>query len=92
MTLSPNMTQKHLDAVFEALPENLTEGELCALTLTIHNAFFEKPQEIITNLISTIYVYGASKGIPNSVISEGLRGTARIYDEEDEEYDRKRAH
>jgi hypothetical protein len=86
------MTQKHLDAVFETLPENLTEGELCVLTLTIHSAFLETPQEIITNLISTIYVYGASKGVPNSVISEGLRGTARIYDEEDEEHSMKRAH
>lgn len=89
MTLSPNMTKEHLKAIFDALPEQMGEGELCALTLTLHDAFLDKPQDIITNLISTIYTFGMSQGLPTAAISEGLRGAARIYDEE---YSRKRAH
>ena len=89
MTLSPNMTEKHLKAIFDALPEEMDEGELCALTLTLHSAFLETPQEIITNLISTIYSFGMSQGLPTAAISEGLRGAAQIYDEE---HSMKRAH
>ena len=83
------MTNEHLKAIFDALPEEMDEGELCALTLTLHSAFLDKPQDIITNLISTIYTFGMSQGLPTAAISEGLRGAARIYDEE---YSRKRAH
>ena len=89
MTLSPNMTKEHLKAIFDALPEELDEGELCALTLTLHRAFLETPQDIITNLISTIYTFGMTEGLHAAAISEGLRGAALIYDEE---HSMKRAH
>jgi hypothetical protein len=89
MTLSPNMTEKHLKDVFKALPEEMDEGELCALTLTIHSAFLDKPQDIITNLITTIYTFGLSEGLPTAAISEGLRVAAQIHDEE---HSMKRAH
>jgi hypothetical protein len=52
--MSKNMTEAHLDAVMNALPNEMENSELCALTLTIHSAFVETPQEIITNLISTM--------------------------------------
>jgi hypothetical protein len=74
------MTEKHLKDVFKALPEKLDDGELCALTLTLHSAFIETPQEIITNLISTIYTYGASQGISSEAISYSLRLTADLHD------------
>jgi hypothetical protein len=83
------MTEKHLEAIFDALPEQMDEGELCALTLTLHSAFLETPQYIITNLISTIYTFGMTEGLHAAAISEGLRGAARIYDEE---YSMKKAH
>jgi hypothetical protein len=83
------MTEKHLKDVFDALPEEMDEGELCALTLTLHRAFLETPQDIITNLISTIYTFGMTEGLPAAAISEGLRGAAQIYDEE---YSMKKAH
>lgn len=89
MTLSPNMTEKHLEAIFDALPKEMDEGELCALTLTLHSAFLDKPQETIANLIATIYTFGMTEGLPTAAISEGLRGAAQIYDEE---YSMKRAH
>jgi hypothetical protein len=81
MSLSPNMTDKHLDAVMSALPDDLDEGELCALTLTIYSAFMDEPAEIITNLIATIYSYGMSVGISHGSISEGLRRSASLHDE-----------
>jgi hypothetical protein len=83
------MTDEHLKAVFDALPEQMDEGELCALTLTLHSAFLDKPQDIIANLITTIYTFGMSQDLPTAAISEGLRGAAQIYDEE---YSMKKAH
>lgn len=80
--LSPNMTPEKLDEIMEALPENMDDEELCALTLTIHTAFVDNPSEVITGLISTIYTYGMSIGLSRESISEGLRRTADFYDEE----------
>lgn len=89
MTLSPNMTNEHLKAIFDALPEEMDEGELCALTLTLHSAFLDKPQDIITNLITTIYTFGMSQDLPTAAISECLRGAAKLHDED---HSMKRAH
>lgn len=80
--LSPNMTPEKLDEIMATLPENMDEGEICALTLTIHNAYMDGPGEIINNLLTTIYSYGLSIGFSYETISEGLRHTADIYDEE----------
>jgi hypothetical protein len=80
MSLSPNMTDKHLDAVMSALPDELSEAELCGLTLTIYSAYMDEPAEIITNLIATIYSYGMSVGISQGSISEGLRRSASLHD------------
>ena len=81
-TMSKNMTEAHLDAVMSALPPEMENSELCALTLTIYSAFVETPQDIITNLISTIYTFGASQGISNEAISHGLRLSAGLYDDQ----------
>lgn len=83
--LSPNMTPEKLDEIMLTLPENLDDGEICALTLTIHNAYMDSPSEIITNLIATIYTYGMSNGLSRESISEGLRRTADMTDEEHRE-------
>lgn len=79
--ISPNMTPNKLDEIMAALPDNMDEGELCALTLTIHAAYTENPTDIITNLIAAIYSYGMSIGISHDSISEGLRHTADAQDE-----------
>jgi hypothetical protein len=80
MSLSPNMTGVHLAAVTKALPDELDEAELCALTLTIYSVYMDEPAEIITNLIETIYSYGMSVGISQGSISEGLRRSASLHD------------
>ena len=84
MTLSPNMTEKHLEAIFDALPKEMNEGELCALTLTLHSAFLETQVEIISALISMVYTYGASQGISNEAISHALRLSANLHDDQDD--------
>ena len=80
--LSPNMTEEHLDAVFKVLPENLSNGELCALTLAVYSTYLEEPGDIMAELISTIYTLGISWGISRESVSEGLRKMADMYDEE----------
>lgn len=80
--LSPNMTPEKLDEIMATLPENMDEGEICALTLTIHNAYMDNPGKIINNLLTTVYSYGLSIGLSYETISAGLRHTADIYDEE----------
>ena len=80
--MSPNMTPEKLDEIMASLPDKMDEGEICALTLTIHNAYMDNPGKIINNLLTTVYSYGLSIGFSYETISEGLRHTADIYDEE----------
>ncbi len=80
--LSPNMTEDHLDAVFDALPKEMSSGELCALTLAVYSTYLEDTGEIMTELVSTIYTLGISSGISRESVSEGLRRIADMYDEE----------
>ena len=80
--MKQNMTQEHLDAVMDALPDELSVGELCALTLTIYNAFLDDPVEVTSELITSIYIYGESRGISSDRISLGLRLTADMHDEQ----------
>ena len=74
------MTDAHLEAVMNALPDEMDEAELCALTLTIYSAYQENPREIISSLIAAIYTYGDTKGISKDRISLGLRMTADLHD------------
>ena len=80
--MSPNITSEKLDEIMATMPDNMEEAEICALTLTIHNAYLDEPAEIINNLIATIYAYGMSVGISYPSISEGLRRTADMQDED----------
>lgn len=80
--LSPNMTPEKLDEIMSTLPENMDEGEISALTLTIHNAYMDSDADIITNLIATIYTLGLSMGLDYATISEGLRRTADMWDQD----------
>ena len=80
--LSPNMTEEHLDAVFAALPKEMSNGELCALTLAVYSTYLKEPGEIMDGLISTIYTLGICWGISRESVSEGLRRMADMYDEE----------
>jgi hypothetical protein len=77
--MSENITPKHLEDIFDALPEEMDAAELSALTLTLHSAFIENPVEIITNLIASIYTYGETQGISYEKISEGLRASADVH-------------
>jgi hypothetical protein len=80
--LSKNITEAHLDAVMSALPPEMDNSELCALTLTIHSAYLKTQVEIISALISTVYTYGMSQGISNEAISRGLRLSADLHDDQ----------
>jgi hypothetical protein len=73
MSLSPNMTEEHLQAVMNALPDELSEAELCALTLTLYSAFIDDPAQIISELLTAIYCFGESRGMSQKKISLGLR-------------------
>jgi len=78
--MSPNMTDEHLDAVMSALPDDLDEGELCALALTIYSAFVDDTSQIIRQLITAIYCVGETNGMSREDISRGLRRTADMWD------------
>ena len=80
MSLSPNMTDAHLQAVMDALPDELSEAELCALTLTLYSAFIDDTPKIIHELITAIYCFGESNGMSQKTISLSLRMTADMYD------------
>lgn len=80
--LTENMTDETLKAVFKALPEDMTEGELCALTLSIYSMYVEKPERIMTELLGVIYTFGISLGLSREAISMGLRGATALYAQE----------
>ena len=75
-----NMTDAHMQAVMDALPDHLSEAELCALTLTLYSSFIDGPAEIISELVTTIYCFGESQGLTRKTISLGLRISADMYD------------
>jgi len=76
------MTPEKLDEIMATLPENMDEGEICALTLTIHNAYMDNPGKIINNLLTTVYSFGLSIGLSYDAVSAGLRHTADMYEED----------
>lgn len=78
--LSPNLTDEHMDAIMSALPDDMDEAELCALTLTIHAAYLNDPAEVMSSLVSAIYTFGAANGLSHEKISMGLRITADLHD------------
>jgi hypothetical protein len=80
MSLSPNMTDVHLQAVMDALPDELSETELCALTLTIYSAFMDHHAAIISELVTAIYCVGEARGMSRSNISRALREMAALWD------------
>jgi hypothetical protein len=71
--MSKNMTDAHLTAVIDALPDEMDEAEPCALTLTIYSAFIDDPAQIISELLTAIYCFGESRGMSQKTISLGLR-------------------
>jgi hypothetical protein len=81
MSISRNMTEKHLADVMAALPDKMDEGELCALTLTVYSAYVNDPAEVISSLIAAVYTYGAVKGFSAKTMSAGLRMSADLHDE-----------
>ena len=78
--LSPNMTEKHLQAVIDTLPDQMDDAELCALTLTIYSVYRDDAAEVISSLISTIYAYGQIRGLDSRVVSMKLRRMADMHD------------
>jgi hypothetical protein len=84
MSISPNMTEEHLDAVMAALPDNMEEEELCALTLTIYAAYQDDPAEVISSLITSIYTYAETRGFDRKTVSKALRLMADVNDTKSE--------
>lgn len=78
--ISENITDEHMDAIMSALPDDMDEAELCALTLTIHAAYLDDTAKIMSSLISAIYAFGSANGLSHEKISMGLRMTADLYD------------
>ena len=78
-----NMTDAHLDALMDVLPDEMSEAELCALTLTIYSAYLHDAAGVISSLIAAIYTYGEANGIDGKTISFGLRRMAEMYDGRD---------
>jgi hypothetical protein len=81
MSLSPNLTNEHLDAVMDALPEEMNEAELCALTLTIFTAYTDDTADVMSGLTACLYTFGATRGMSSSMVSMGLRMSADMHDE-----------
>ena len=79
MTKPENMTEAHLKAVMEAMPEEMSEGELCALTLTTYAAYIDKPSEILKNLILTTASYAMSQGLTHALVAEMFAAAAVTY-------------
>lgn len=80
--MNRNMTEEHLEKVVEALPDEMEDAELCALTLTIYSIYRDNPAEIATLMIDNIYTFAASKGMDSSRVSAGLRAAADVYDKQ----------
>lgn len=78
--LSTNLTSARLDAIMSALPDDMDEAELCALTLTIHATYLDDTAEIMSLLISAIYTFGSASGLSKEEISMGLRMAADLHD------------
>jgi hypothetical protein len=83
MSVSPNITDAHLQAVMDALPDDMDEAELCALTLTIFSTYYDDPIAVITELIASIYTYAETQGIDSRKVSKGLRTIADMRDKYD---------
>ncbi len=81
MSISRNMTEKHLADVMAALPDKMDEGELCALTVTVYSAYKDDPADVISSLIAAVYTYGACRGMSSKTVSAGLRMSADLHDE-----------
>lgn len=79
MTRHKNMTQKNLKAILDAMPDEMTDGEICALTLTIHTAYMRSPSAISGNLISAVVTHAMSQGLRNDEIAEVFSVAARAY-------------
>jgi len=83
MSLRHNMTDEHIEAMMDALPDELSEAELCALTLTIYSAFIDDPAQIMSELVAMIYTFGQNIGMSRKGISLGLRASVAAYDADD---------
>jgi hypothetical protein len=77
------MTDDQIGAVMDVLPDEMSEEELCALTLTIYSAYLDDMPSVISSLIAAIYTYGETRGLSAEAISSGLRMTAALHDGRD---------
>ena len=75
-TMSKNMTEAHLDAVMSALPNEMEEGELCALTLTIYSAYNNDTVAISAALLKNFQTYAMSRGVPVENVALALHMAA----------------
>jgi hypothetical protein len=73
MSEPSNMTDAHLDALMDVLPDEMSEAELCALTLTIYSAFIGDPAVVVPSLVSAIYTYAGATGTSKQEVSRYLR-------------------
>jgi ADP-dependent phosphofructokinase/glucokinase len=79
LTKHTNINEENLKDIMDAMPDEMTSGELCALTLTMHMAYMQKPSEIAKNLIVTIATHAMSQGLTNPEIAKVFNMAAASY-------------
>ena len=75
-----SITKDKLEEIMKTLPDNMSEQELCALTLIIYSTYIKDTASIISELVATIYTFARSHGISDKVIGIGLRMSADSFD------------
>lgn len=75
-----SVSEEDFIAIMEAMPEEMDDGEVCAMILSICTAYIDDDAKVISTLLSAIYTYGNAIGAPREKISASLRRTADLYD------------
>jgi len=65
-----------LDGLMAALPKELSEAEISALTVTLYNSYEVDAADAISSLLVAIYIIGETNGLSRSFVSAGLRKAA----------------
>lgn len=75
-----SVTDEDFAAILNSMPEEMDDGEVCAMILSICTAYIDDHSGVMSLLVAAIYTYGDAIGAPRGKISESLRKTADLYD------------
>ena len=74
-----SVSEEDFNAIMDAMPEEMDDGEICAMILSIMTAYIDNDAKVVSLLLSAIYTYGDAIGVPREKISASLRKTADLY-------------